>query len=403
MFSEIHAELSALTLGDKSRGDLRRLLGDLHRIEAHASERRLAVLAELNALDDGGLDAAAEARSITHRSARGAKRDDATAEALAQLPAAADALASGQITLEHAERLADAVHETSAAEAEELVRVAEQTPADLFAKRTTRWLGVRRDRQAVEDRHARQRADRELSVWNEGGDSGSLLLHGQMDNASGRAFLAALQAKVDALWQADGGRDGSPDQQRSPAQRRLDALVELVTGEQANTQLRHVKHMVNVIVTAETGHAEFLDGEPVPEAFLAHLDEETTQTVGHVFDGKGQPLWHGRRRRLASIDQWLHLIVRDRGCTDCGAGPAMSEAHHVAEWTRHLGETNVDNLELKCHTDHGLAHHGSNGARGDQRRPRAAWTARAHRSRTAVSPPTERVGERYSSLSKSPV
>jgi hypothetical protein len=371
MFSPTHALLDELTLGDKSRPELRCLLGDLHRLEAHAAERRLAVMAELNALDDGGLDAASEARTVIHRSARGAKRDAATAGALAKLPAAADALASGQITVEHAERLADAVHETSPEEATELVTMAEQIPADLFAKRTNRWLGARRDRHAVEDRHARQRAEREFSAWNEGGDSGSLLLHGQMDNATGRAFMAALQAKVDELWRSDGGRDGSPDEVRSPAQRRLDALVEFVTGEQSSGDLRHVKHLVHLVVTAETGDAEFIDGEPVPTAFLAHLDSHTTQIVGHVFDGEGRPLWLGRRRRLASVDQWLHLIVRDRGCTDCGADPAHSEAHHLTEWSNH-GPSDVDNLELKCHTDHGLAHHKGNRAHGDTRRHRAA-------------------------------
>jgi hypothetical protein len=372
MFSPTHTQLNELTLGDRSRTELRDLLGELHRLESHATERRLAVLAELNSLDDGGLDAAAEARTVTHRSARGAKRDEATAGALVQLPAAADALASGQITVEHAERLADAVHETSPEEASELVGIAEQIPADLFAKRTNRWLGARRDRHAVEDRHAQQRTQREFSAWNEGGDSGPLLINGEMDNATGRGFLAALQAKVDALWQADGGRDGSPNETRSPTQRRLDALVELVTGEHASAELRHVKQMVHIVVTAETGHAEFLDGEPVPESFLAHLDNETTQIVGHVFDGNGRPLWLGRGRRLASADQWLHLIVRDRGCTDCGTQPALSEAHHVIEWSGEGGATDVDNLQLKCHTDHGLAHHGGNGARGIHRKPRAA-------------------------------
>ena len=354
-----------------SRAELRRLLGDLHRLESHATERRLAVMAELNALGDGGLDAAAEARTVMHRSARGAQRDAATAGALAQLPVAADALASGQITIEHAEHLADAALETSPEEATELVAMAEQIPADIFAKRTNQWLGARRSRDAVEDRHARQRADRELSAWNEGGAGGPLLLHGQMDNATGRAFLAALQAKVDVLWQADGGRDGTPDEIRSPAQRRLDALVEFVTGEQGNDDLRHVKHMVHLVVTAETGHTEFLDGEPVPTTFLALLDEETTQIIGHVFDGNGRPLWLGRRRRLASVDQWLHLIVRDRGCADCGADPALSEAHHVAEWSNN-GPTDADNLELKCHTDHRLAHHGGSEVCSADRRPRAA-------------------------------
>jgi hypothetical protein len=370
MFTPAHCQLDQLTLGDKSRAELRQLLRDLHRLEAHAAERRMAVLAELDSLDDGGLDAAAEARTVTHRSARGAKRDAATAGALAQLPAAAGALAAGQITVEHVEKLADAARETSPEEASQLVSVAEQIPADLFAKRTTEWLGSRRSREAVEERHERQRAERELVVWNNEGGGGPLLVHGQMDNATGRDFEAALQAKVDALWLADGGRDGSPNEVRSPAQRRLDALVELVLGHADGA--RHVKHMVHIVVTAETGEAEFLDGTPVPDDYLAHLDAETAQVAGHVFDGTGRPLWLGRRRRLASVDQWLHLVVRDRGCTDCDAGPHHCEAHHDIEWTPHGGTTDVDNLELKCHTDHTLTHQRRGTHRGAERRPRAA-------------------------------
>lgn len=364
MFTSTHQQLDDLTLGDKSRVELRTMLKQLHGLETHAAERRLAVLAELESLDDGGLDAASEARTITRASARGAKRDAATAEALSQLPAAAHSLAAGQITLEHAERLAAAARETSPDEAHELVAIAEQVPADLFAKRANTWLGARRSREATEDRHQRQRADRELMTWNEDGPSGSLLLHGQMDNATGRDFEQALQTKVDELWRADGGRDGSPDEVRSPAQRRLDALVELVLRPGAEVSgLRPITHMVHLVVTAETGDAEFLDGEPVPHAYLEHLDPETAQIVGHVLDGKGRPLFLGRRRRLASVDQWLHLIVRDRGCTDCGADPALTEAHHDDPWTP-TGLTDVDNLELKCHTDHGLAHQkGSKGAR----------------------------------------
>lgn len=372
MFATVHTQLHGLTLGDKSRGELRQLLDDLHRLESHAAERRMAVLAELDALDDGGLDAASEARTVTHRSARRAARDADTASALSRLPAAADALAAGRITIEHAEKLADAVQETSAEEVDELIDVAEQVPADLFAKRTRKWLGSRRSRDEIDARHERERAARELLVWNDDGGSGPLLIHGQMDSATGRDFEAALQAKVDELWHADGGRDGSPDEVRSPAQRRLDALVALVLDGGSTAGLPHVKHLVHIVVTAETGTAEFLDGTPVPESHLAHLAAETIEAVGHVFDGTGRPLWLGRRRRLASADQWLHLIVRDRGCVDCDAGPAHCEAHHIDEWTRDGGPTDADNLELRCHTDHGLVHRREHRPRGPDRGARAA-------------------------------
>ena len=148
-------------------------------------------------------------------------------------------------------------------------------PADVFAKRTNKWLGDRRSREATDERHARQRAARELTTWNEGGDDGSLVLHGQMDNATGREFRAALEAKVEELWRADGGRDGSPNDVRSPSQRRLDALVELVLKGDAAS--RPVTHMLHLVITAETGHVEFLDGTPVPIEYLQHLDADTAQ------------------------------------------------------------------------------------------------------------------------------
>ena len=53
----------------------------------------------------------------------------------------------------------------------------------------------------------------------------------------------------------------------------------------------------------------------------------------------------------------------------CGADVAVCEAHHPHEWSHH-GRNDIDNLELKCHTDHALAHRGWSGDRS--RRPRAA-------------------------------
>ena len=372
IFEAVHEQLKAEDLRACSRPELRRLLAAYHRVETHAAERRLAVMAALEALDDDGLSAAAEARATTHRSSRMAERDAETASALAQLPGAAESLAAGQITVEHAERFATLVDETSADEAAELVALAEQTPADLFRKKSNRWLSSRRSMEAVEERHRRQRAERELSVWFEGNDEerGALLLHGRMDNATGRSFLSALRTMADRLWRQDGGRDGSPSDVRSPAQRRVDALASMaepVSADETEAVLP-VRNMLHLIATVDGGHIEFLDGQPVPQAFLDSLDPETVDVVGHVFSGDGKPLWTGRRHRLATVHQWTALIARDRGCTDCGADPAFTQAHHSEiEWDDR-GPTDIDNLELKCHTDHALAHQRA----GTLRRPEAA-------------------------------
>ena len=100
----------------------------------------------------------------------------------------------------------------------------------------------------------------------------------------------------------------------------------------------------------------------MPQSFLDSLDPETVDVVGHVFSGTGKPLWTGRRHRLATVHQWPVLIARDRGCKVCGTDPAFTQAHHSeVDWDAG-GPTDIDNLELQCHTDHGLTH----------RRPRAA-------------------------------
>ena len=180
MFTAVHDELDGVDLRACSRPELRRLLAEYHRVETHAAQRRLAVMAAIDALGDDGLPAAAESRSATHRSSRSSDRDAETAQALAAVPGAADSLASGSITVEHAERLGALAQETSAAQVAELLPLAEQIPADLFRKKSNRWLSSRRSREAVEAQHRRQRAERELSVWFEGGDAenGALLING---------------------------------------------------------------------------------------------------------------------------------------------------------------------------------------------------------------------------------
>jgi hypothetical protein len=78
---------------------------------------------------------------------------------------------------------------------------------------------------------------------------------------------------------------------------------------------------------------------------------------GLVLSAEGDPLWHGRRRRLATDGQWRALIVRDGGCVVCNARPAMCEAHHVVHWDPPpRGPTDIDNLALLCRHHHHELH-----------------------------------------------
>lgn len=176
----------------------------------------------------------------------------------------------------------------------------------------------------------------------------------QFDPISGAAVVASLEERVDALWRADGGRDGSPSDHRSHGQRCADALAELLTSVDRSTA-RHPKHMVHLLHEVDNGTTMLANGTPVPDDVLSSLGP-AAEVVGHVFSGDGRPLWLGRRTRLASTDQWLALIATHRGCVDCGAASSRCEAHHnVTEWS-HGGPTDIDNLDLRCHQCHGVVH-----------------------------------------------
>ena len=61
----------------------------------------------------------------------------------------------------------------------------------------------------------------------------------------------------------------------------------------------------------------------------------------------------GRTRRIASADQRIVLLARDRGCTrpGCTVAGARCQVHHaVADWADN-GQTNVDDLTLACPKD----------------------------------------------------
>ena len=79
------------------------------------------------------------------------------------------------------------------------------------------------------------------------------------------------------------------------------------------------------------------------------------EIYGLIFDRRGVPLYHGRRTRRVSPQQWRTLVARDRGCVICGAAPSLCQAHHVKYWALG-GRTDIDNLALVCHLHHRWIH-----------------------------------------------
>ncbi len=72
----------------------------------------------------------------------------------------------------------------------------------------------------------------------------------------------------------------------------------------------------------------------------------------------GEPLWMSRSVRTATPRQWRALIARDRHCAfpGCTTKPSRCEAHHIREYDRDQGPTDIDNMGLLCSRHHTLVH-----------------------------------------------
>ncbi|OZC54578.1 hypothetical protein CH289_09455 [Rhodococcus sp. RS1C4] len=80
-----------------------------------------------------------------------------------------------------------------------------------------------------------------------------------------------------------------------------------------------------------------------------------------VFDDDGRALYLGRGKRLASADQRIVLIARDRGCSfpNCTRPATWSQVHHIDEWADG-GNTDIDDLTFGCDCHHPLVGDGPN-------------------------------------------
>ena len=74
-----------------------------------------------------------------------------------------------------------------------------------------------------------------------------------------------------------------------------------------------------------------------------------------IFDDDGRALYLGRSKRIASPDQRIVLIGRDRGCSfpSCTRPATWCQAHHVTDWIDG-GPTDIDSLTFGCDMHHAL-------------------------------------------------
>lgn len=382
----------------------RSMLGDatavISRVRGALDGLEARVVSALDALGDDGPGPSNTMRSRGRCSQRKADKKVRRAKAINEMPTVVKALDTGDITGEHADVLVRAAEEVSPEEVEASGLASELggVPADLAARRVREWIRRHRQDDPTQSRHERQRSRRKLFMFKSDGDM--IVIHGEFDSVTGAQIEAEIDAEMNRLFQADGGR-GIAEGFRSVEQRRADALHNIVrrTGargsggglgvddasasggstDQGGTPAgktassgqsgsgRHMRpgprHQIVIVadlgvVTGESpdGHSEIVHNGPIPQSVLSRL-ACNSELTGMVFSGDGTPLWHGRKIRTATDAQIRALVVRDQGCVVCDKAPKWCEAHHVIPWQPPgCGPTDIDNLVLVCSHHHHLVH-----------------------------------------------
>jgi hypothetical protein len=171
---------------------------------------------------------------------------------------------------------------------------------------------------------------------------------------------------------------GLLDPEARPAQRCHDALkLGLETAIASGGLGVHRGHPVTVVVTttlAELNRAADAavdasvpmpapartgGGSRLPMRDLIRMAAKAIHYLAVFDDHTERPLYLGRQKRVATVDQRLICYARDRGCTrpNCLESGYRCEVHHSPDWARG-GRTDADKLFFACRPNHGMASRG---------------------------------------------
>lgn len=408
-------ELAAVDPASVPRTVLAEDLVVIDRALARLAGERARRIAVFDAADgraaDGAVTTAAWLRQACRTGGHESRSQVRVSAQLRDLPATAAALESGEIGWAHAVVLAPVLSKARAILDPEGARELEATLLELARVESPDQLAiaVRRVRYLLDPDGELARADRDFRRrWLATAVTPEGLVHiqGVLDAEGGATVLTALDAHMPPP---------SPEETRSRAQVRADALVELAAGHLAEGQLPTVAgRRPQLTLTADlgtlqralgaatavgggipsrdttaaphdavggtdavagTGGAEGkgvdwkgvvlgrLGAElgwtgPIPPEAARRIACDSTVTR-LLLGPDGQPLNLGRRCRLVSSGQRVALAQRDRGCIfpRCDRPPEWCDAHHLQSWVDG-GRTDIDHLCLLCRFHHRFTHEG---------------------------------------------
>jgi uncharacterized protein DUF222 len=189
--------------------------------------------------------------------------------------------------------------------------------------------------------------------------SGSMyIIDGRLDPVGG----AALKTAIDVL-----SKRHAPDDERTPRQRRADALTEIVVHAMDEGKLpkrNGVRPHITVTTTLEglkgelgAKASDLEHGMPVSSKTVERLSCDGC--LSRVLMADSQVIDVGRATRAISPSQRRALRVRDKHCQfpGCDRPVSWTSPHHIEFWARG-GPTNLPNLLSLCWFHHREVHEG---------------------------------------------
>lgn len=348
--NQVRVVLPSVPVREASLAGLKEQMRSASRAKAQAEALRVQAAAEYSRRM-GQKAAERTLREESGQSSNGSRLEVELAGKLKDLPDTRKAFEDGEITFDHAKIIANTAGRADIDE-QELVNRAKEEPVDVFA-RTARKHEQEKSEDDGMSRLEGQRRARKAGIKTDP-TNGMTVLWARFDPITGTRIKNMITAKTNQLW-----REEDPKARPTTEQRMADALAELLCRSGGGKKGKAPSTDLLLIAHYDTGDqkirdATLADGTPVPVALFQDMACQG-KVVPAIFDTKGQPLWVGLGKRLATPAQRLALIARDRRCVGCGADPAWCQAHHVIPW-RAEGPTDIDNLCLLCSRCHHQVH-----------------------------------------------
>jgi hypothetical protein len=358
--------LAAIDPSSLSASDLHDLVMHVTREESRLAAAKARLVATWDAqkqwADNGSKAATARLMLDAFVSADTARRDLFRARRLRTMPSTTAALAEGKLSMDHADLLMRANRPEIAhlfARDESLLVDQIKTMRHPSAQRCVRYW-----RNMIEDEAGRDPSDgdrdgRRLTAVRT--FRGRVAIDGMLDPIAGSVVVNELQRLEQRMFQQDWAearekhgelRATAADLERTPCQRRADALEEMARRSASMDPSAVMPRPLFTILVGYEGFSnvcELSDGTVVgPRQLVPYLADADIERI--VFEGPSRVIDVGARRRFFTGALRRAIEVRDRHCTHpsgCDVPAEHCEIDHIEPYS-HGGLTTQSNGRCRC-------------------------------------------------------